>query len=316
MISRRIFVAAAGASVASLAAGCRSRVSPRAPVSGARAGNAAQLNRVGVQLYTVRDRMEKDFAGTLERLAQIGYREVEFAGYFNNTPEQVRTLLDRLKLSAPSVHVMLDALQKDLPGQIRSARTIGHEYLTVPALLEPLMGRPTGADYWQRTAAEFNRIAKLLHAEGLGFAYHNHAFEFERLADGRTGYDVLLAETDPTLVKFELDLFWATFAGSDPLAMFEKNPGRYAMWHVKDMRGVEEARRQAAAPGSVTQKMQEAMSRLAAVGTGEIDFRPIFAHAQQAGLQHFFVENDAAPTTPSSLDDVETSYRNLTRLLG
>ena len=260
--------------------------------------------------------MEKDFAGTLERVAQIGYREVEFAGYFNNSPEQVKALLTRLDLRSPSVHVMLDALQKDLPGQIRTAHTIGHEFLTVPALLDPMMGKPADVAYWQRTAAEFNRIATALKAEGIGFAYHNHSFEFERLADGRTGYDVLLAETDASLVRFELDLFWTTFAGRDPVEMFTRSPGRFAMWHVKDMRGVAEGRQQGAAPGNPMQKMQGAMARLTAVGTGEIDFRRIFANAQQAGLQHFFVENDAAPTTASSLDDVATSYRNLRQLLG
>jgi sugar phosphate isomerase/epimerase len=182
--------------------------------------------------------------------------------------------------------------------------------------MEPLMGKAVGADYWRQTAAEFNRIAQALKAEGIGFAYHNHSFEFEPLPDGRSGYDVLLAETDPALVKFELDLFWATFAGHDPVAMFRKSPGRYAMWHVKDMRGVEEARRQAAAAtGGAMQKMQGAMPRLAAVGTGEIDFRRIFAEASSAGMRHFFVENDAAPNTASSLGDIETSYQNLRRIL-
>lgn len=317
MVSRRTFIATTGAAVAGLAVGCRTSGTAAAPSpASAAVPSAVRRDRVGVQLYTVRDQMAKDVPGTLERVARIGYTEVEFAGYYNQSPQEVRALLDRFGLAAPSTHVGLDALQKDLPGQIRSARTVGHAFLTVPALTEPLMGRPVGADYWQRTAAEFNRVARALQAEGIGFAYHNHAFEFAPLAEGRTGYDVLLAETDPALVRFELDLFWATFAGQDPVAMFQRHPGRYAMWHVKDMRGVAEARREAAAPGSAMQKMQGASKRLAAVGTGELDFRRIFAAAQQAGLRHFFVENDAAPTTPSSLSDIATSYQNLTRLLG
>ncbi|AHG89467.1 Xylose isomerase domain-containing protein TIM barrel [Gemmatirosa kalamazoonensis] len=307
MVSRRNFLATTGAAAAGLALGCRSAGTVTAPV---------RRDRIGVQLYTVRDQMEKDFTGTLQRVAQIGYKEVEFAGYFNHSPADVRALLDRLGLTAPSSHIGLDLLQKDLAGQIQSARTIGHEFITIPALMEAFMGRPIDADFWKRTAAEFNRIAKALQPEGIGFAYHNHSFEFEKLADGRTGYDVLLAETDPALVKFELDLFWATFAGQDPVAMFHRSPGRYAMWHVKDMRGVDEARRQAAtATGSAMQKMQGAMPRLAAVGTGEIDFRRIFAEASTAGLRHFFVENDAAPNTASSLGDIETSFQNLKRLL-
>jgi sugar phosphate isomerase/epimerase len=195
------------------------------------------------------------------------------------------------------------------------AHTIGHEYVTVPALMQPLMGKVT-PDYWATTAKEFNRIAGALKSEGIGFAYHNHSFEFEKLPDGRMPYDVLLAETDPALVKFELDLLWATVAGQDPVAMFQRNPGRYVMWHIKDVKGVDEARRIAmSTEGTVIQKLQGVGPRLAAVGTGDIDFRRIFAAAGTSGMRHFFVENDSAPTTPSSLADIETSYRNLSQLL-
>ncbi len=312
MLSRRSFLAIAGVSAAGIAAGCRRG----AVVTSTGATIKPSPDRIGVQLYSVRDQMEKNFTGTLERVAQIGYREVEFAGYFNHSPQDVRALIDRLGLRAPSSHIGLDVMQKDLDGTLQAAKTIGHEYITVPALMGPLMGQAIPADYWQKTAAEFNRIAKVAKGEGIGFAYHNHSFEFERLADGRTGYDVLLAETDPALVQFELDLFWATFAGQDPVAMFQQHPGRFVMWHVKDMRGVDEARRQAAASsGNAMQKMQGAMPRLAAVGTGDIDFRRIFAQASVAGLRHFFVENDAAPTTPSSLGDIEVSFGNLKKIV-
>lgn len=272
-------------------------------------------DRLGVQLYSVRDRLEKDFVGTLERVAKIGFREVEFAGYYNQSPESVRSLLDRLGLRAPSTHVMLDAIQKDVAGQVKSAKTIGHEYITVPALIPPMMGK-VQPDFWKRTATDFNQVAKTLKDEGIGFAYHNHSFEFEKLPDGRTGYDVLLAETDPALVKFELDLLWATVAGQDPVAMFQRNPGRYAMWHVKDVRGLAEAKRVATSTeGTVMQRLQTIGTRLAAVGTGDLDFRRIFTAARTAGMTHFFVENDSAPQTPSSLSDIETSYRNLRQML-
>lgn len=313
MLSRRSFIAIAGTSAAGLAAGCRRG----AVVTSMSSATTPAPDRIGVQLYSVRDQMEKDFTGTLGRVAQIGYREVEFAGYFNRSPQDVRRIIDQLGLRAPSSHIGLDVLQKELNGTIDAARVIGHEYITVPALMEPLMGRAIPSDYWQKTAAEFNRIAKVVRESGIGFAYHNHSFEFERLADGRTGFDVLLAETDPSLVQFELDLFWATFAGQDPVAMFERHPGRYVMWHVKDMRGMDDARRQAAAStGNAMQKMQGAMPRLAAVGTGDIDFRRIFAAGKTAGLQHFFVENDAAPSTPSSLGNIEVSFGNLRKIVG
>ena len=310
MVSRRRFLATTGVAAAGLAVGCHPSSAPSP------AAAPLRRDRIGVQLYTVRDQMEKDVAATLERVARIGFKEVEFAGYFNHAPADVRALLDRLALTAPSTHIGLDVLQKDLAGQMRIAHTIGHEFITVPALMEAFAGKPIDAAFWQRTAAEFNRIAKTLRADGIGFAYHNHSFEFAPLADGRTGYDILLAETDPALVKFELDLLWATFAGQDPVAMFQRSPGRFAMWHVKDLRGMQAARQAAAAAGSnVMQQMGAAMPRLAAVGTGDIDFRRIFAAAATAGLRHFFVENDAAPNTASSLDDIATSYQNLARIL-
>jgi sugar phosphate isomerase/epimerase len=314
MVTRRSFLATTSVAAAGLAIGCHSGATAGAPT--ASATPPLRRDRIGVQLYTVRDQMEKDFNGTLERVAQIGFKEVEFAGYYNHSPADVRSLIDRLGLTAPSSHIGLDVLQKDLAGQIQAARTIGHEFITIPALMEAFSGKPIDADFWQRTATEFNRIAKALQAEGIGFAYHNHSFEFAPLAGGGTGYDILLAQTDPALVKFELDLLWATFAGQDPVAMFKKSPGRYVMWHVKDLRGVQEARQAAAAAGSnVMQQMGAAMPRITAVGTGDIDFRRIFAEASTAGLRHFFVENDAAPNTPSSLGDIKTSFDNLKKIL-
>jgi sugar phosphate isomerase/epimerase len=314
MVSRRSFLATTGMAAAGLAVGCHGSGAPAGAPSVA--STRLRRDRIGVQLYTVRDRMEKDFAGTLERVASIGYKEVEFAGYFNHTPSDVRGLLDRLGLTAPSSHVGLDVLQTDLAGQMRIAHAVGHEFITIPALNDPINGRAVAADYWQRTAAEFNRIATALKADGIDFAYHNHSFEFVPLADGRTGYDVLLAETDPALVKFEIDLLWATFGGQDPVAMFRTSPGRFALWIVKDLRGVQAARAAAAAVGGTPiQQMGAAMPRVVAVGTGDIDFHRIFADASTAGLRHFFVENDAAPNTQSSLDDIETSYRNLRQTL-
>jgi len=319
---RRSFLKAVGASGAAFAAlGCASGGTTSGATTSATTARASSAvppglaDRIGVQLYSVRDRLEKDFVGTLEGVAKIGFKEVEFAGYYNQSPEAVRSLLDRLGLRAPSSHIMLDAIAKDIPGQVKAAKTIGIEFITVPALFQPLMGK-VEPDFWSKMAAEFNRVGKALSAEGIGFAYHNHSFEFEKLPDGRTGYDVLLAETDPTVVKFELDLLWATLAGQDPVAMFQKHPGRYVMWHVKDVRGADAARTLAmSTEGSTMQRLQKIGTSLAAVGTGDIDFRPIFAAASTSGMRHFFVENDSAPTTPSSLADIETSYRNLRKML-
>jgi sugar phosphate isomerase/epimerase len=311
--TRRSFLKRAGLAGGALAlAGC-------APALGVAAGGggAVRPDRIGLQLYTVRDQMEKDFTGTLERVAAIGYKEVEFAGYFNHSPEQVRQLLDRLGLTSPSVHVGLAELRRDLPGAIRSAKVIGQQYVTVPALDEAFAGGKLDAAFWQRTATELDRIGTATRAEGVKLAYHNHNFEFDRLENGPTGWDVLVEQTDPANLVFELDLLWATFSGMDPVQMFQRNPGRYPLWHVKDIRGLQEGRAAVPANPTTMQVIEAAAARLAAVGTGDIDFTRIFAQASVAGLDHYFVENDsAAANGASSLSDVETSYRNLARLLG
>ena len=270
-----------------------------------------------MQLYTVRDQMEKGFVSTLEQVARIGYKEVEFAGYFNQSAEEVRALLNRLGLTSPSVHVGLADLRKDLPGVIRSAKVVGQEFITVPALDEAFSGATLDLAFWQRTAAELSRIGATVKAEGLRLAYHNHNFEFDRLENGQTGWDVLIAQTDPALLVFELDLLWATFAGVDPVQLFQRNPGRYPLWHVKDIRRLRETMASVPANHTTMQAITAAAAQLTAVGTGDIDFARIFAQARTAGLEHYFVENDsAAANGASSLTDIETSYRNLSRLLG
>lgn len=257
--------------------------------------NAAAAPAISVQLYTVRALMARDMEGTLAALAGIGYREVEFAGYYDRTPTAVRATLDRLGLRAPSAHVPIDALRADTRAALDAAATIGHRWLIVPWMVEA----ERTVDGYRRLAADLNRAGALARERGLRIGYHNHDFEFAvpaGAADGRRGMDILLAETDPALVDLELDLFWATKAGQDPVALFERHPGRFPLVHVKDMRGLTGA-----------QQMVE-------VGTGDIDFRRIFAAGTRVGgLRHYVVEHDN-PGDP--LASVRTSHDNLRRLLG
>ena len=255
--------------------------------------NAASRDAIGLQLYTVRDLLQRDFDGTLAEVARIGYRKVEFAGYFGRTPAQVRAVLDRVGLTAPSAHVGVNLLRQDLPAQIASAKTIGHEYLTAPSY--PLTRTATLADF-QRMAADFTAWGKACRDAGLRFAFHNHSVEFQQVG-GRPGFEVLLTETDPALVDFELDLYWARFAGVDPVDLIERYPGRFTMWHVKDMR--DPANTKAMVP----------------VGAGEIDFKAIFARAGRSGLRHFFVEHDNAAQTGGSLASIQASHAHLQRIL-
>jgi sugar phosphate isomerase/epimerase len=263
------------------------------------AGQAATVlplsQRIGVQLYTVRDRMGSDFESTLEQVAAIGYDDVEFAGYYDRTPQQVRALLDRLNLRAPSSHIALEQFRSDLDGVLASAKQIGHEWVTVPFLPPAERG---DLEKWRSLAAEFNRYAAAAKQQGLNFAYHNHDFEFAGVRGGQTGYDVLLEDTDPDLVDFELDIYWATFAGRDAVEIFNRAPGRFKLWHVKDLAGTGAER------------------GMAPVGKGQIDWKRIFDNAELAGLRYPFVEHDSAASYPGgSVESIRTSFQYLEQLL-
>ncbi|MEX2155502.1 MAG: TIM barrel protein [Gemmatimonadales bacterium] len=273
MIDRRDFIGTLGA----LAAGA---VLPacRAP---------HRLDRIGVQLYTVRDKMKADVDGTLAAVAAVGYKEVEFAGYFDKSPAEIRAMLDRHGLTAPAAHVgsiAPDAWRTSL----EAARTIGHHYIVIPWI--PAEQRQN-LDGYKRVAEDFNRVAAQARDAGVQFAYHNHDFEFAP-TEGRIPLDVLLENTDPRLVQMELDLYWITKGGQDPLAYFARHPGRFPMVHVKDSLGAPE-------------------HRMVDVGAGRIDFKRIFAHSGQAGIRHYFVEHDE-PADP--LASIKASYDYLKQL--
>src|SRR2546428_895006 len=189
---RRAFLHTLGA--AALAAGLdRARVGPLPRP-------AATLDRIGLQLYTVRGALERDFEGTLDRVAAIGYREVEFAGYYGKTPHEVWVALEKRGLAAPSAHVPFETLKGNWRGALEDARVVGHRYVVVP-WIPPDERR--SLDGYKRVARLFNRAGAVARELGLQFAYHNQAFEFARLG-GRVPYDVLLADTDPKLVALEL----------------------------------------------------------------------------------------------------------------
>ncbi len=244
------------------------------------------IEKIGVQLYTLRSVMREDFEGTLRSVADVGYKEVEFAGYYDRAPGEIRSLLSDLGLEAPATHVSLNQVRDDLDGTIAVAREVGHRYLVVPSLPQPERSR---LDFYREVADLFNRLGERCREAGLGFAYHNHAFEFEPI-DGRIPYDVLLESTEPSLVTMELDLFWIRRGGYDPLAYFERFPGRFALCHVKDM---------------------DEEGNMLDVGAGVIDFAAIFARSEQAGLTHYIVEHDR-PESP--IESIRNSYRHLSAL--
>src|SRR5579863_10348215 len=191
-----------------------------------------KIEKVGVQLYTVRDLMKNDFEGTIAKVAQVGYKEVEFAGYFDHTADQVRDVLNKNGLKAPSTHVQYDELDAKFPSVIETSKEIGLEYIICPWIPEELRRSP---DIWKQASEKFNKCGEQTKNAGIQFGYHNHWFEFLPV-NGKLPYDQLLADCDPNLVKMELDLCWITVAGADPIKYFERYPGRFPLVHVKDIK--------------------------------------------------------------------------------
>jgi len=250
-ISRRYFLQAGVAVMACPGLGC--------------AGESR--NPLGIQLYTLREAMSENVPHTFRQLAHIGYREVEFAGYFDHDAEELRRLLDEHDLTAPSSHVPLELMQSEPEKTLEFAVALGHRYLVVPWLPEE---QRQSIDQYRRTAETFNRLGEQCKAAGLQFAYHNHAFEFD-VIDGQVPYDVLLNETDPELVGMEMDVYWVSKAGRSPVRYLTEWPGRFPLWHLKDM----------LSDGSMVD-----------VGDGEIDFPALLELRDKAGLRHGFVEHD------------------------
>jgi sugar phosphate isomerase/epimerase len=249
---------------------------PRAAVAAPE--RAARITRVGVQLYTVRAAMNKDVAATLQAVAGVGYKEVEFAGYFRHAPAEIRKMLEDNGLASPSCHLGMEAVQGGFGATADAAHVVGHRYLTVASLdMRPLKT----VDDWKRMADAFNEAGRRCKSAGLRFAYHNHDAEFAPVG-GQVPMELLIGGTDPSLVAFEMDIYWITRAGIDPRTYFARFPGRFEMVHVKDSSG---------APANA----------MADVGSGTIDWKAVFAKHKQAGIRHYFVEHDQPADAMASI---------------
>jgi len=247
-----------------------------------------KLNKnVGVQLYTLRDQIFKDPKGVLQKVASIGFKEVESFGYndrkyFGFTAKEFADFLSQNNLSHPSGHYSLGNLAA-WDTAIEDALAAGQKYMVIAYLAEN--DRKTIDDY-KKHAANFNTAAEKCKKAGLQFAYHNHDFEFVNM-NGQMGFDVLLKETDPSLVKFEMDIYWVSKANHDPVELFKKNASRFPLWHVKDMDKTEKK--------SFTE-----------VGNGVINYKKVFECAKKSGMEHFFVEQDVSADPMAS---IQKSYQ-------
>lgn len=282
MEDRRTFLVTLGAAafgVSARRAMDRFAISPRLP-------EWNKIARIGMELYTVRSKMAADMAGTLEQLAKIGYKEVEFAGYFNHPAAEVRDMLRANGLTAPSVHVGIEGIETDSAKTFADAKTIGHEFITVASLPR---GPKATADDWKQIAARFNGAGKTCKSADFRFAFHNHN-DIVRKTGDVLPIDILMHETDPALVSYEMDIYWAVNGGADPLQLLAAYPGRFSMFHAKDSMGPPD-------------------HKMADVGAGVIDFKTIFAHGK--GVEHYFVEHDSPPDPMAS---AAASYKFLANL--
>jgi sugar phosphate isomerase/epimerase len=304
-LDRRQFLGALGA------------VATAGPALAADAPSLARFRpHIGLQMYTVRDRYPTDYPGTLKAIAAIGYRAVQPTGsYAGHAPDAVKRMLDENGLVAAATHVSPPDGPEFEPTLEAYAR-IGHRYTTIRMAAPRTPGAPAPEpqaltrEAAQRMAARLNEAGRISRKHGVKVMYHNHAEEFQTLTDSPLRvYDVLIAETDPDLVALELDIGWAVAGGADPLKLFAEAPGRFEVWHVKDiadlasLKGIEPVRRARA-------------TKIVPLGQGEIDYRPIFAAADKAGMKHFYVEQDSAPASGDSMRDAGVSYRYLAVMLG
>lgn len=279
---RRAFLSSLGAAAVSLAYGCNP-FSPRpAPA------DRPKRTRLGIQLYTLRSVASANLGGTLAQLAAIGYTEIEFAGFYDHPASEVRALLDQYGLAAPSAHIDIGQMEgAAADATFRDAKTVGLQWITVPSLPR---GKRDTVDDWKRVAEQFNGVAKETRAAGFRFAYHNHNTEFRKIGSV-VPLEVLLAETDPMLVSFEMDVYWVVNGGGDPVDLLTRYPGRFKLLHLKDSMGAPQ-------------------HKMADVGSGTIDFRAILAHAP--AVEHYFVERDD-PTDPMA--SARASHDYLSKLL-
>ena len=242
---------------------------------------------IGVQLYTLREATKTDMVGTLQRVARIGYGAVEFAGWGNATPAEVRRALDATGILAIAIHVPWERWEGDRDAALAECREIGCEWAVLPSVPAPQLADVAAV---RRLAARVEEFAAAARDAGLRFAFHNHATELVP-TDGTTPWHVVLEETSAH-VDFEVDLYWAAYAGADPAAVLRAAAGRVPLVHAKDI----DLPSKADAP----------------VGEGDLLWPEILATARETGVRWHIVEQD---TPGDPFRDVETALRNLRRLL-
>jgi len=268
---------------------------------------AGPKRKIGLQLYSLRDVIFKDVEGTLKQVADFGYQELELFGYndgkvFGKPVAEFAKMVKDLGMTIPSGHygtglisapnrpAAIGTLTNGWEKAVSDAKVLGQENMVIAYLQKD--ERKTLDDY-KKVCELINKNAEICNKYGIRIGYHNHDFEFEPI-DGQVPYELMMKELDPKSVSMELDLFWTTYANHDPIKLFATYPGRFPQWHVKDMR-------------------KDDRKLNADVGTGTIDFKAIFAKANEAGFKHFYIEHDTFPAT--SIESVKADSQNIKSII-
>jgi sugar phosphate isomerase/epimerase len=253
----------------------------------------------GMVSYTYRKQFEKDVPGTLDVIKALGIRDMEFSNLFGKTAAEIRQALDARGMVCSSFGVSYDDLIKKTDEVAKNAKTLGAKFVRVAWIPHQ---PPFTLEIARKTAAEFNRVGKQLREQhGLTFCYHNHGYEFVKHGDG-TLFDVLMAETNPKDVSYELDILWAFFPGADPARLLEKYGSRFALLHLKDLRrGVK---------GDFSGKT--AVENDVALGTGQLDLPAILKAAKKAGVKHYYIE-DESPSIATQVPQTIAYLKSLTK---
>ncbi|GAB5455258.1 MAG: sugar phosphate isomerase/epimerase [Henriciella sp.] len=279
-LNRRQFVGASGA--AFLLGACQQTSSAPSVVTPTK-----QIDKIGIQTYTLREAMGEDFVGTLQMIKDVGYDYVELNGrnFADRSPAELKTILDDIGLPSPITHADYDSLANRPEALADVASVLGCSHIILPWITD----EQRGLDQYKVHAEMLNRAGEVLKASNIQVGYHNHQFEFFDLGDGATGMDILLSETDPNLVAFELDLFWAALTDADIVGLFKKYPGRFKMCHIKDLSGDASAYRTSLDFAGIVQSV------MANVGEGDLPFEEYFAANDISGMEYFIVEHDNPP---------------------
>jgi sugar phosphate isomerase/epimerase len=258
---------------------------------------ASERRSLGAQLYTVREQAERDLPAVLEAIRKIGYTEVEtYWDIYSHPATELRRMINDHGLSAPSGHFNYDGLESG--SKIDYAKSLGVEYVICPMLPESMW---LTLDGYKRAADQFNIWGEKIHQAGMQFGFHNHNYEFRRFGD-TTGFETLMKLSDPKLVCLEMDCYWITQAGGDPLQMFQQYGNRIKLLHLKD--------RKVGFPSS--QAMGTAAEHFTEVGAGTVRWREVLAAAEKNGVKHMFVERDSGDLP--AMESLRISFQNLQKI--